>query len=211
MQSVYPFAIPYLEDAVGGENGQVSFSFSAYVRELNLISNGVIQQPLSEQEDWNEGDVLPANPIPTFVVSNLAYTKYQNLFNPNNSDVKSGGMKESSLVRRYLKAEPSDIDKNLSLVVRAIFLESYSLYKALENPKELFKYISERDIRIIIENIRWATKKLFEGYFFDYELLVEFRWLERAFKYVEQSDELFNAEFNSEITRYNNVRGGVGK
>ncbi len=211
MQGVYPFAIPYLEDAVGGENGQISFSFSAYVRELSLISNGVIQQPLTEQEDWDSEDILPANPMPTFVVSNLAYTKYQNLFNANNTDVKGGGMKESSLVKRYLRAEPRDIDKNLSLIVRAVFLEAYSLYKALENPTDLFKYISEKDIRIIIENIRWATKKLFEGYDFDYELLVEFRWLERAFKYVEQSDELFNAEFNSEITRYNNVRGGVGQ
>jgi len=165
-------------------------------------------------EEAEEEEVHPIlsliTPVVDTAVSNLAYRAYQDLTTGFSKNTTTTALSKTSLASLVIASHNAYVPKKVSDMIKATLLETYAIARVLREDKELFtSSMAESDISRLVGNIRWITYQLSLVKGYNLDVIASFRWLERTYKYVEQSETLYSAAVTKVLTDFNKAQGGV--
>lgn len=213
MGDYYVDAYPILADVIGYEEEKVPSAVTSYISSLELLPGGSIQTIRSIRVDHN--DTVDSSfsylqeiiPEPDFYISNRAEFIFNGIKSLTFKGITPGQFKSYSLIKMITDEESLSVPRDLVDIIKAIMLETLTVLVTLDEPETFSDYISELELNRVVNNIRWVTKELMKIDGYNFEIIVELRWVERAFLHVMRSKSLFEKDISEIIDDYRNAGG----
>jgi len=164
-----------------------SYELIRYISNIAIASDGTIIRNEITTGNTYVSDLY----TPTYAVSVLARITY-NMLNSDKIKLVNTPIEKGTFTRLVLDSDIATQAPNIHLLIRAILLESFSLVYSINEERDNLKYITEKDIRRLKENINYIADYMSteEKYF---HMIEHLRNMYIAIGYIEhQIDVIMN-------------------
>lgn len=181
-------------------------SLTSFIGTLRTLPDGQVQDSVSISQGISRvsaekysAEVNQINPKFTPTVSMMSMDMLK--------DIKSGNVKttrraveKEGFLWRIQKLRDDFIPQALMTAVKSVLLEIFSIYENLGMEEQFPKKMSEMDLVRVINNVQWVSDELSKLKRPDYDLIEEFRWIERSLRYVLNST-IYNKDYKDEVKK----------